>query len=161
MVFKPDAFEVLYKVDSFEWNFFRALTVQLLKLAFLAMFGVCAATVLSFPVACVLTFTVLAIGGIGPFLGMSIDEYYVKPGTPILLQGLQYTVKGIATAAEWMLRAFGETRPTALLVEGRLIAWSEVVRTLVIIGVVWTAAALALGYAAFRRKELATYSGHQ
>ncbi|MFO0829007.1 MAG: hypothetical protein U0572_12780 [Phycisphaerales bacterium] len=160
LLFKPDAFEVLYRVDTFEWNYMRALFVQFVKLSFLAMFGVCASTVLSFPVACLLTFTVLAIGAVGPFLGISLDEYHVKADAPFVWRVFQTGVKGIATAAEWLLRAFGETRPTARLVEGRVVGWGDVVRTALMIGVVWTGGAFALGYAVFRRKELATYSGN-
>ncbi|MDZ4829137.1 MAG: hypothetical protein SGJ09_02935 [Phycisphaerae bacterium] len=160
MLFKPDAFEVLYRVDTFEWNFIRALAVQFMKLAFLSMFGVCAATVLSFPVACVLSFTVLSIGSLAPFLGMSLDEYRIKSDAPALWQAFQFVIKTVATGAEWMLRAFGEVRPTALLVEGRVIGWPDLLRTFVIIGAVWTGGAFVLGYVVFRRKELATYSGN-
>lgn len=158
--FGGDKLEVLYKVDTFEWNFARAMAVQFVKLAFLAMFGVCAATVLSFPVACMLTFTVLVIGAMAPFLGLSLSEYRIAQDAPGVWRAFQMGVKGVASAAEWLLRSFGETRPTARLVEGRVVSWPELLRTLLIIGAVWTGGAFALGYAAFRRKELATYSGN-
>jgi hypothetical protein len=160
MIFKHDALEVLYRVDSFEPNFLRAMCVQFIKLAFLAMLGVCAATILSFPVASMLSFTVLTIGSLAPFLGMSLAEYNVKPDTPALWKVVQYVVMGIATASEWLLRSFGETSPTQALVEGRLISGGAVLNALLVIGVVWSGGVFFLGFSAFRRKELAVYSGN-
>lgn len=159
-LFRPDGFEVLYRVDGFEMNFLRAMTVHLVKLAFLAMLGTVAATILSFPVAAMLSFTVLVIGGIGPFLGISIADYQPTWDAPRYWQIFQVGVKYVASGAEWLLRGFGEVRPNALLVEGRLVPWTSVLRTLLVIGLVWTGGAFLLGYAAFRRKELAVYSGH-
>ncbi len=160
LVFKADALEALYRVDSFEPNFIRALLVQLIKLAFLAMLGVCAATILSFSVATLLSFTVLTIGSLAPFLGMSLDEYRVKEDAPLLWQMVQHGVRGVASASEWTLRAFGEISPTQQLVEGRLIAWETVVGAFLVLGVVWSGAVFLAGFAAFRRKELAVYSGN-
>jgi len=160
IIFKADSFEILYRVDGFEPNFVRALLVQLIKLAFLAMLGVCAATLLSFPVACMLSFTVLTIGSLAPFLGMSISEYSIKADSPTTWQALQYVIKQIASASEWMLRAFGEIQPTSLLVEGRIVPWRAVFETLAVIGLIWSGAVFVVGYAAFRRKELAVYSGN-
>lgn len=160
IIFKADALEVMYRVDSFEPNFMRAMAVQFVKLAFLAMLGVCAATILSFPVATMLSFTVLTIGSLAPFLGMSINEYSIRPDAPLLWKGVQYMVKGIATASEWLLRAFGETSPTEQLVEGRLVSGGALMNAVLVIGMVWTLGVFGLGYLAFRKKELAVYSGN-
>ncbi len=160
IIFKADAIEALFRVDSFEPNFIRALCVQFIKLAFLAMLGVCTATILSFPVATMLSFTVLTIGSLAPFLGMSLAEYSVKPDAPILWKGVQYGVKIVAGASEWLLRAFGEVSPTSQLVEGRLISWGAVISAFLVIGIVWSGAVFLCGFAAFRRKELAVYSGN-
>jgi hypothetical protein len=160
MIFKADALEALYRVDSFESNFIRALLVQLIKLSFLAMLGVCAATILSFSVATLLSFTVLTIGSLTPFLGMSIDEYGIRKDTPALWQAVQTGVKGIASASERVLRAFGEISPTQQLVEGRLISWESVISAFLVLGLVWSGGVFIAGFAAFRRKELAVYSGN-
>lgn len=160
MIFKPTSFEILYRVDSFESNFVRAMLVQLLKLSFLAMLGVCAGTVLSFPVATMLAFTILAIGSLSPFLGMSLSEYYVAKDAPVLWQIFQGAIKVVATAAEWLLGGFGEVRPNAMLVEGRAIPLSDLLQTVFMIGLVWTGGTFLLGYLAFRQKELAVYSGN-
>lgn len=160
IIFKADALEVLYRVDSFEPNFLRAMCVHFVKLAFLAMLGICAATILSFPVATMLSFTVLTIGSLAPFLGMSLAEYRVQADAPIVWQGVQYAVKGIASASEYMLRAFGEVSPTQALVEGRLVSGGDLATAILLIGLTWSGVVLALGFYAFHRKELAVYSGN-
>lgn len=159
LLFKPDALEVLWRAGEFEANFARAQSVNLVKLSFLAMLGVATATFLSFPVATLLCFTVLAIGSLSPFLSLSIDDYVVSTEAPILQQALQISVRMIASGAEWLLRAFGETGANRLVVEGRLVPWSAVVRTVAVLGVAWTGLAFAAGFLAFRRKEIAIYSG--
>ena len=41
----------------------------------------------------------------------------------------------------------------------RLVSWGAVIRTLLVLGLAWSGLALVIGYLAFRRKELAIYSG--
>jgi hypothetical protein len=110
-------------------------------------------------VATLLCFTVLAIGSLSPFLSISIEDYVVSTEAPILQQVLQVSVRTIARVAEWLLRAFGETGANRLVVEGRLVPWSALVRTVAVIGVAWTGLAFVAGFLAFRRKEIAIYSG--
>jgi hypothetical protein len=159
LLFKADSLEVLWRAGEFEANFVRAQLVNLVKLSFLAMLGVATATFLSFPVATLLCFTVLAIGSLSPFLSISIEDYVVSTEAPILQQVLQVSVRTIARVAEWLLRAFGETGANRLVVEGRLVPWSALVRTVAVIGVAWTGLAFVAGFLAFRRKEIAIYSG--
>jgi ABC-type transport system involved in multi-copper enzyme maturation permease subunit len=159
ILFKPDALEVLWRAGEFEANFIRAQLVNLVKLSFLAMLGTATATFLSFPVATLLCFTVLAIGSLSPFLSISIEDYVVSREAPMLQQVLQISVRMIASGAEWLLRAFGETGANRLVVEGRLVPWSALVRTVVVIGAAWTGLAFIAGFLAFRRKEIAIYSG--
>ena len=61
-MFDADEFEIMWQASSFESNFARAMIVNWVKLAFLAMLGVVASTFLSFPVAMLLAFTVFAGG---------------------------------------------------------------------------------------------------
>ena len=153
--FDPDALEVLYQVSTFEANFFKAMLVNWIKLGFLAMLGVACGTFLSFSVACLLCFTIFAIGSAAPFIAISLDYYSIDSS----LRVDQMVVKGIATGAEWVLGSFGAIRPTQLLVEGRNITWFTIGSTIIMIGLVWSGLAMACGFLAFRRKELAIYSG--
>lgn len=150
--FDAKDFELLFRVSDFEMNFLRAVLVLWLKLSFLAMLGVAAATFLSFAVACVLSFTIFLIASMAPFLAESLE--YWSTSDPA-----RGAVWIIASGSEWLLRSFSTVRPTQLLVEGRLISWSAVVQTLGVIGIAWTGLALVIGFLAFRRRELAIYSG--
>lgn len=155
-----DGVEVLFKVGGFEANFVRAFLLEWIKLAFLAMLGICCATVLSFPVALLFTTTVYFVGLLSPFLAAAIDNYWINPADYWLVQAFQGVIRAIAVAAHFALSGFGEVSGESLLVEGRLVSWWSVGRTLLVIGVIWTGLTALIGWAIFRRKELAIYSGH-
>ncbi|MHC4832358.1 MAG: ABC transporter permease subunit [Planctomycetota bacterium] len=158
IAFEPEGIELLYPVSSFEANFLRAMLVTWIKLGFLAMLGVGAASVLSFPVACLTSFAIFLAAEAAPFLAYSIDTYRIwdRDGN---VQWVNWLVLQMATGTEWALRSFGQTRPNPALVEGRLVGWSEVFRAVAVIGVGWSAAVLLVSMLVFRRKELAVYSG--
>lgn len=159
MSWDADGIEALFKVGGFELNFVRAVMVEWTKLAFLAMLGICAATILNFPVALLFTATVYLIGSLTPFLSAALEDYWVDPEQFWLVQGFQVVVRSIAMAANFALSGYGQTSGEALLVEGRLVAWSAVLRTFVVIGILWTGVAAIVGWILFRRKEIAIYSG--
>ncbi len=160
LIFDADGFEVLWQAATFESNFVRAFLIDWIKLAFLGMLGVAAATFLSFPVAMLFAFTVFIGGSLTPFIAESVDQF--RPGEDALpiIRFAQYAIAAIARSVEWLLRPFGEAGPNRLVVEGRLVSIDTVLGNLAIIGVFWSGLALAIGWAVFRRRELATYSGH-
>ena len=166
--FEMDDFELLYEVGSFEANFFRAVFIDWVKLAFLAMLGISCATFLSFPVACLTSFTIFISGTLGPFLARSLDLYYPPAFESIdwadigvVIQWLfQSIIRFVAQVIVFLLEAFGEHRPTQSLVEGRLISWGAVGEGTFKVGVVWSGLALLVGYVVMRRRQLAIYSGH-
>ncbi|MCH8164762.1 MAG: ABC transporter permease [Planctomycetes bacterium] len=166
--FEEDDFELLYKVGSFEANFFRAVLMTWVKLAFLAMLGIACSTLLSFPVACMLSFTIFIGGTLGPFLALSLHEYY----PPLVSQmdwsnigmvirwAAQSLIRAIAQGLVFLLHSFGEYRPTQSLVEGRLIPWTSVAGVTLSLGLMWSSIALVFGYLVMRNRQLAIYSGH-
>jgi len=152
--------EVLFKVGAFEPNFARALLLEWVKLSFLAMLGICCATILNFPVALLFTATVYLIGTLSPFLAIALEFYYIDPNDYWLVRAFQGVVKAVAMAAHFALSGFGEVSGSTLLVEGRLVPWASVGKAFAIIGVIWTGAAAFIGWLLFKRKEIAIYSGH-
>ncbi len=154
--FDPQDLVILYTVGGFEANYFRALIVYLVKLAFIAMLGLATATVLSFPVACLLSFTIFLAATIGPFLALSLDEFQIREYWRID----RIVIKALAQMMVFLFEPFGEYNPTKQLVDGRLIAWQGVAWACFLLGIVWSGLTLGIGYLAFRDKELATYSGH-
>jgi hypothetical protein len=158
IAFDLDGLELLHRVGGFEENLVRAQCVNLLKLSFLAMLSVTLASFLSFPVACLVVFTIFAAGSVGPFLATSVDEYRIRTDSTTL-KAFERTVKFIAGSTEAAVRGFGDAAANGPLVEGRLVSWSLVLRTFALLGLAWSGVLLLIGSFVFRRKELAIYSG--
>ena len=166
--FEADGFELLYKVGRFEANFFRAVLITWVKLAFLAMLGIACATLLSFPVACLFAFTIFLAGTIGPFLAIALSEYYPPDPTTldwsnfgqVMYWAVKSLTRGIAQVLVYLLGRFGGYRPTQSLVEGRLIPWQSVAGGIWWLGVIWSGIAATFGYLVMRNRQLAIYSGH-
>jgi hypothetical protein len=154
-----DAMQVLYRVGGFESNYLRAMTVNLVKLSFLAMLAVCSATILSFPVACLFSFGIFLAASMSPFLADSLKYPVVELGEGPIGQIVREAVLGLAAGIESLLRPFGQTGANDALVRGIHVGWSVVLEAVGVIGVAWTGLTLLAGWAAFRRKELAIYSG--
>ncbi|HWB20935.1 MAG TPA: hypothetical protein VG711_11590 [Phycisphaerales bacterium] len=157
-----------YKVGSFEWNFVRAILVQWMQLCFLGALGVTTATFLSFPVACLLSFTIMIAGMLSPYLRGALEFY--DPGSG---QGLDWgdlgvaipfvftwTMQRIAEAILFFVGSFGEYQPTNSLVEGRYVSPKIILEAMVQLVGAWSIVTLGLGYFIMRRRELAIYSGH-
>jgi len=166
--FEADDFELLYKVGRFEANFFRAVLITWVKLAFLAMLGIACATLLSFPVACLFAFTIFLAGTLSPFLAIALSEYYPPDPTTldwgnlgeVLHWAFKSLTRGIAQVLVYVLGRFGGYRPTQSLVEGRLIPWQSVAGGVWWLGVIWSGIAATFGYLVMRNRQLAIYSGH-
>ena len=150
----------MWQAASFETNFLRAMLVNWVKLGFLAMLGVVTATFLSFPVAILLSFTVFVGGSASPFIAVSLGQFRPDGDAIAVIRWIQYAIAAIASGAEWLLRPFGETSPNRSVVEGRLVSIGGLGRDILVIGIFWCSTVLAIGWMIFRRRELATYSGH-
>lgn len=161
VTFPPDGLEIMYKVASFESNYARAMLVTWLKLGFLAMLGIAAATFASFPVACLVAFTVFLGAESAPYLADSLEYYRIKDIATDEIIMWKAIVSGLGKAVYWLFNAYGNIRPSDNLIEGRLIQWSVVLRTLGVITGVWTGTSLLVGWTVFRSRQLAIYSGHQ
>ncbi|MEO0511302.1 MAG: hypothetical protein AAF108_00170 [Planctomycetota bacterium] len=144
-------------VGSYRANFLRVMGVLWLKLAFLAMLAVTAATFLSFPIALMIAGGAFLLAEATPFIGDALENFGTaeRDGTVILHK----VVAGqVASAAHWVFQTYGELRPTKRLVTGEMLEWSGVARAVAVLGV-WTAVLGGAAVVIFRRRELATYSG--
>jgi ABC-type transport system involved in multi-copper enzyme maturation permease subunit len=158
IAFDLDGFELLHRVGGFEDNLFRAQLVNILKLSFLSMLSVVCGSILSFPVAVLVVFTVFSAGSIGPFLTTSVEEYRIRTDSTTL-KTFEAVIKAVAGATEFSVRSFGDARANGPVVEGRLVSWELVLRTFALIGIAWSGVMLLFGFIVFRRKEIAIYSG--
>lgn len=155
--FPPDGLEVLFTVGGYESNFLRIATAMWIKLAFIAAVGVTLGSFLGFPVACLVSLSILFMAESASYLNESL-EYY----TSITKEGIDYVAvaaRVIAVPVGWIFSVYSELQPTENLVSGRLVAWTTLLRSLAVLGA-WTIAVLSLGWLIFRQRELATYSGH-
>lgn len=154
--FPPDGIEVLYSTSSYAANFLRVMLGVWVKLAFIASVSIAAATFLSFPVACLVALSVLFAAESAGFLRTAL-EYYTSKTT----EGIDWFavgVRAIAVPVERIFRVYASLKPTEKLVDGRLISWGAILESIAVVGG-WALAMLGLGWAIFRQRELATYSG--
>ncbi|MCK4873141.1 MAG: ABC transporter permease subunit [Phycisphaerales bacterium] len=156
--FPPDGLELMYTVGTFEGNYVRVMVVHWIKLGLLAAMGVAAATFLSFPVASMFTFVGLFAAESSGFLRESLKYY-----TTHEREGLDYSVtiaiRLVGNAVAWLFSPYAELKPTSRLVEGRFISWWEVIQGCLTLGLAMLVVGF-FGYMIFRKRELATYSGH-
>ncbi len=154
--FPPDGLEILSIAGGYELNFTRIMFVMWVKLAFIAAVGVAASTFLSFPVACLVTMSILFMAESAGFLQDSLRDY-----TAMTTEGRDWVatvVRLIAVPVAWTFSVYAESKPTASLVDGRLLSWLALAKTIIVLGL-WSLAGLATGWLIFRQRELATYSG--
>jgi hypothetical protein len=157
LTFPPDGLEVFYQVGSYRLNFARVMIILWMKLAFLSMVAIAAATCLSFPVASMVAFGVFFIAETAGFLSESLNYYDAEIKGQIVIH--RFIIRMIALPIAWVFKHYAELRPTENLVDGRLVPWRMVMVAGLLLGLV-TAMLYAAGTAIFRRRELATYSGH-
>lgn len=166
--FDKGGIQLLYRVGDFEGNFFRAMLVLWIKLAFLAALALTASTFLSFPVACMITLTIFASGTLAPYLSESLQAYTPPPSSiidfgniPHVIQwAFEHTIRAIATSMVFVLDGFGAQRPTDQLVQGMLVSWSSVLKGGLTIGVMWSGITIAIGTIVLKKRQLAIYSGN-
>ena len=157
MTFPPDGLQILYSVGSYESNFVRIMSVLLVKLGFIAAVAAAAATFLSFPVACLVALSVLFAAESAMFLQDSLDAYY-SSSEKTEINYFNAVIRAIGWPIALAFGTYAQLEPTDSLVEGRLLSWGTLVQAIFIVGS-WTVGTLFLGWAVFRRRELATYSG--
>jgi ABC-type transport system involved in multi-copper enzyme maturation permease subunit len=145
--------EVLYEVDGFGPNFTRAALVMWVKLAFLAMLGLAAATCLGFPIACLLSLLVYVTAVAAPFLFMAIaDDSVMSEG---LAGKFGWLSRQLGLGFTTLVSAYSQYDTTDRIVRGMLISWSEVAMAVAWIGVGWTVVTGTVGSLIFRSRELA------
>lgn len=155
---ETDGIEIAYSAGSYHLNFARVVFVLWIKLMFLSIISLTAATFLSFPVAVLMSLTVfLAAEGAG-FIATSLESFRIQDQQGNLLI-LNWVTAHISEVISGLFGVYADLKPTTRLVEGRLLSWGDVGLGVLVLGAV-SAAMFALACLIFRRRELAMYSGH-
>ncbi|MGB0768111.1 MAG: ABC transporter permease [Phycisphaeraceae bacterium] len=173
--YKDAQIEVYYRVGTFEGNLFRAMAVLWLKLAFLAMVGLIAGALLSFPVAAMLGLIVFVAAALSGYINESLDSYasvardenvyQVITGTigkffSHLFSGQIYDafrmfVRLIGESFMALMPSFGQFATAEPLSSGQVIGNDVLLRAFWKIGLLWTGVVAVLGLTLFTRKEIA------
>jgi ABC-type transport system involved in multi-copper enzyme maturation permease subunit len=157
--FDADGIQVLHRVGGFEGNFFRAVLIDWGKLIFISALGVGSASILSFPVAVLLSCTIFIIGSMSTFLSVALDNYSISVDANVFAQMFQYIIRAIVQFVWWALTPFSSNGSSADLIDGRVIPWELVFVSIVQVGICWSVAVFGLCLLAFKKKEIAIYSG--
>lgn len=159
--FPAGGLELSYSYGSWRHNFVRVQFVMWVKLCFLSIMSIFAATFLSFAVASLVSFaTFFAAEGAG-LIEKSLEVFDAYDRTKVKgdLVIWKWVVVQIAEGVSTMFAVYADLKPTAKLVDGMLMSWSSVAMGTAVLA---TASALlfALASVVFARRELAMYSGN-
>ncbi len=158
MSFPPGGIQISYSAGSYHMNFFRVMGVLWVKLAFLAIVAIFAATFMSYPVACLVAVGVFFMAEGAGFISSSLQVYSVK-GNDGDISMIKVAVASVSHAVSAMFSVYSDLRPTARLVDGRLLGWGDAARGVSVLGIASAILYLASVWI-FGRRELAIYSGH-
>jgi len=157
IIFPPDGLEISYAVGSYRLNFLRAMIILWIKLCFLSIIAIWAATFLSFPVACIVAIGVFLAAEGSHYLLTSLDTFATtdRDGNIKLLSTV---AAGVTRVVGGLFALYGDLKPTKRLVQGELIPVRDV-----LVGAAALALASSVMYVGavltMMKRELATYSG--
>ncbi len=157
---KGDDVEVLFAVGAFGWNLVRMLVLMMCKLMFLAAVSILSATVFSFPVACLTTFTIYVLASVRRFLEESFDFLLgsdVKLFDSLRDFLLQATAQ-VYAMLQWLLPDFGRFDALETLVNGRNVGLVWVLQGVADLVILKTVVVLGLAILLFYRREVAETS---
>lgn len=157
--FEPDGIEVMYAAGGYELNFFRIMGVIFVKLGFIAAVGITVSTFLSFPVACLVALAIFFMAESSAFLEESLEYFSTENYEETGHNYFKVAARAISIPVAWLFSAFSDLKPTSRLVDGLLVSWSLFFRAVAVVGT-WSLLTLTVGWLIFRKRELATYSGH-
>ncbi|MCG3127320.1 MAG: hypothetical protein CHACPFDD_02178 [Phycisphaerae bacterium] len=152
-----DALQILYKINTFETNFLKNVGLLLFRLAFLSAVGLFFGVFVSFPIACLCTFSVYLLGLAHDWwmesIGANIQVYAVEvdpygrfgPFVRLVLQPL----------LTLFVPNFTKFGGTAQLVAGEDIGWSLLGMAALHTVLFGAVVLLLLGWWIFREREIA------
>jgi ABC-type transport system involved in multi-copper enzyme maturation permease subunit len=146
VIFPPDGLEILYKADSFTANYIRSVMLIFLRLIFLSCLGIFTASFLSMPTALLFCLIIFATASVSNFVFESFDT--LNKGTDLVYS---ITIKPLLN----ILPRFDEMNPTTYLVPSRLLSWSVLGWTGLVVVCVKSFLLFLLGIVIFSRREIA------
>ncbi|MFZ4574471.1 MAG: ABC transporter permease [Phycisphaerales bacterium] len=157
MTFANDGLEVTYSVGGYRMNYIRVMLVLWVKLGFLAMLAICAATGLSFPVASLVAFTSFLAAEGASFLHEALQVYQTEDDKGKMML-IPTVISKVAELVSTLFGIYADLKPVPRLVGGLWLSWQDVfggTAVLALMTVILYVGAVLV----FKRRELATYSG--
>jgi len=157
-----DGLELLYQDGGFVLNYARGAGIIFCWLALLAAMGLAASTFLSFPVATLLTVSLLLLGLSGGLFADVLQEGTVfgsddNTGQP-QSQSLDWLLLPLFRAVAFAVNQTTSFSPVESLVTGRSIGWLELLRAAWQIVVLAGGVFAVTGIAVFKRRQLGQQS---
>lgn len=173
--YKDSQMQLFYRVGSFEANLARAMVIVWLKLCFLAMLGLCAGALLSFPVAAILGIVVFIAASFSGVISDSLSSYAAAPdeggawaiitgtvstffghlGEGNIYDAFRLVIRLIGELFMLLIPSFGSFGVTDPLSNGQVIGTDTLIAAVLKIGVLWTGVVGLLGLLLFQRREIA------
>jgi hypothetical protein len=158
VTFPVTGLDVTWSTGSYQMNYLRAMVVLWVKLAFIAMVAICAGTFLSFPVACLVAGGVFIMAEGAGWLGDAADIYGYTDFKGDLLVHRAITTS-VSVFVSNIFGVYAGLKPIGHIVDGVRLPFTSMLSGIAVLGAL-TGGFYGLGVAIFRRRELATYSGH-
>ncbi len=177
IAFTPrEGITLLYPVGRFGPNLVRGLTLIWFQLCFLAMLGIAAGALFSFPVACLVSGLVFVAAGASGFLLESLNQYVGFPaqelsGWATLVWAPKQLVKLVQAGEAWqavkillwvlgrgfvaIIPSLSDYQPASWIADGRVVRLGLVGWAGLRVGLNWTGVCALGGWVVFRHRELA------
>jgi hypothetical protein len=158
--FAKDEVEVLFVVGSFEGNFLRLLCLMACKLMYLAALGLLMTSLFSFPVACLVSFTVYVLAGTRRFIWDALEytarhaENMFSSVSNFLAGSAMYLYQGVTV----VVPDFGRYDAVESFVNGRNVTLVWVLQGVFGLVLIQTTLILGLAMLFFQRREVAEVS---
>jgi len=173
--YKDAQIDLYYRVGSFEANLAKAMLVVWLKLVFLAMLGLAAGALMSFPVAAMVGLVVFVAASASGVIDEALSNYastpknagawevvtttvgsfFTKLGEGEIYDALRIVIRLIGESFMLLIPKFGAFATSDDLSTGRAIDGGLVLGAVLKIGVMWTGIVALIGWGFFGRKEIA------
>lgn len=155
-----DELEVLFGVGSFGGNLVRLFILMGCKLLFLAAVAVLMTTMLSFPVACLTTFTIYVLCGARGFLTDALDWATTEQATMFdsVQSFLIHVIMQTYVAIGWILPDFSYYDAVEDFVNGRNVSLAWVLQGFSELVLVKTTIVLGIAMLLYYRREVAEVS---
>ncbi len=172
--YKDAQIELYYRVGSFEANLARAMAIVWLKLCFLAMLGLAAGSLMSFPVAAMVSLVVFVAATFSGVIDESLNSYVSAPDTDAwtlitstlgtffshlgngeVYEAFRVLVRVLGGTFMLLVPSFGGFNTTEPLSNGQVIGNGLLFKAFWKIGLMWTGIVGAIGLFFFSRKEIA------